>query len=257
MPDLREPGAGRFPPGGQAMSAWTLDSCCDLLQAAGDTLRPGGLKLTGRLLELGGLGDGSRLLDAGCGTGATLRYLAGTGRLTAVGVDCSESLLAAARQESSSSPLVRAALEALPFAASSFDGIVCECVLSQTPVAAVLREFARVLKPAGRLLVSDLYLKSPRRASDPMPDRPAIAGQPATKEQSAGMLADAGFGVQHWEDRSAELRQLTAQLIMAPGPARANLYGWSRPAGCGQEKGTRSAWQDVGYQLLVAGRTTP
>ena len=232
------------------MTAWALVTCCDLLQVAGDTLRPGGLELTAQLLELGAFSDGSRILDAGCGTGATVRYLAGTCRLTAVGVDCSPSLLLAARKESTESPLVCATLEKLPFMAGSFDGIICECVLSQTQAVVVLAEFARVLRPGGCLLISDLYLKktdSPHCAAN---------GQLATREQMAAMLSNADFSVVHWEERTGELRQLAVRLIMAPGSARTNLFGWSKHAGRVKEHETKSGWKDVGYHLLVAGRTT-
>ena len=251
------------------MTDWTLDNCCDLLQAADDTLRPGGLELTARLLTLGDFSAGSRVLDAGCGTGATLRYLAGTRGLTAVGVDCSRSLLLAAREESGDSPLVCAALEKLPFAEGSFDGIICECVLSQTAALAVLAEFSRVLRPGGRLLISDLYLKqtgclSGMTSSDDLPatgEQPAHGKKPArkqhsTREQISAMLANAGFTVMHWEDRTAELRQLALRLIMAPGSAPTNLFGWSNHTGCSLDEETKKGWKHVGYHLLVARRTT-
>ena len=227
------------------MTAWNLSNCRRLQDVAGETLRPGGLALTRQLLGFGQFSAGSRILDAGCGLGATLRYLTQDCRLTAVGVDCAGSLLAAARKQSSTLPLVCAALENLPFAAASFDAIICECVLSQTPVKAPLAEFSRVVRGGGLLLLSDLYRKAE-----------ALKGAPglATKEQITIMLAATGFKVVHWEDRTRDLRQLAAQLIMASGSASDNLFGWSNHAGCGDKETMARQWQDVGYHLLVARR---
>ena len=261
------------------MPAWNLDGCCDLLEAADDTLRPGGVELTARLLELGAFSDGSRLLDAGCGTGASMRYLAGTGRLQAVGVDDSPTLLQAAHGRSPELPLVRASLERLPFARGSFDGVLCECVLSQTQADAVLAEFGRVLRPGGLLLISDLYRKKQpadsggKAADDDQPSAaqkssiaPSTLGEPAatqtlgeplaTREQLTARLFEAGFSVGHWEDRSDALRALAMRLIMAPGPAAADPFGWSNHRDCMREKGTKSRWKDVGYHLVVARRMT-
>lgn len=234
------------------MSAWTPDSCHGLVEAAGETLRPGGLELTEYLLGFGAFQAGSLILDAGCGMGATLRHLAQNGRLTVVGVDSSESMITAARSRSGESPLVCAPLERLPFRTERFDGIICECVLSQTAVTTVLAEFRRVLRTNGMLLVSDLYRRTACRwpGADPAPD-----GELATKEQIETMLKSAGFTIEHWEERTRDLRQLAIQLIMAPGSAGENLSGWGKQ-GCflnGTETGMD--FKDVGYHLLVARKT--
>jgi SAM-dependent methyltransferase len=230
--------------------SWTPDSCSRLVEVTGDTLRPGGLELTEQLLAYGNFPADSRVLDAGCGMGTTARYLSRTRRVTAVGVDSSESMLKTAHDPSLRSPLICAALEKLPFAAASFDGIVCECVLSQTAVPAVLAEFQRVLRVNGKLLVSDLYRRAVA-SPDSAPDK-----RSATKEQIEALLKDAGFVVEHWEDRTRDLRQLAAQLIMAPGATRENLFGWCG-LGCdvsGADTGT--GLRDLGYYLLAARRVS-
>jgi len=233
--------------GNLSIHSWTPDSCSRLVEVAGDTLRPGGLELTEQLLACADFQADSRVLDAGCGMGATARYLSHTRRSTAVAVDCSESMLTAVRCHPGSFPLVCAALEKLPFGAASFDGVVCECVLSQTTVPAVLAEFQRVLRVNGMLLVSDLYCRA--AGPDSAPDN-----RPATREQTEALLKEAGFVVERWEDRTSDLRQLAARLIMAPGPARENLFGWCG-LGC-SAGGTKAgmASRDLGYYLLAARR---
>ena len=70
-----------------------------LRQATGDALRPGGIELTARLLAQCDLPPDARLLDIGCGRGASLAWLGTQQAYHAIGVDSSTSLLreAAAR----------------------------------------------------------------------------------------------------------------------------------------------------------------
>lgn len=97
-----------------------------------------------------------RSLDAGCGPGPTLAELAGRGR--AVGLDFSREQLAIAATRVPGAEPVRGDLAALPFDADRFDAVVSLGTLMHVPNAEqedVLAEFARVLRPGGRLLVSD------------------------------------------------------------------------------------------------------
>jgi len=92
---------------------------------------------------------GLRILDAGCGTGAVMNYLADYGTVT--GCDYSAEALhySALRRHAR---LCRASVAALPFADASFDVVTSFDVLSDAGVAddeTPLREFARVLDPAG------------------------------------------------------------------------------------------------------------
>ncbi|MEI6824604.1 MAG: DVU_1556 family methyltransferase [Desulfuromonadales bacterium] len=215
---------------------------------AGTTLRPGGLDLTEYLLGFGNFKSGNRVLDAGCGLGATLHYLATTGHVAAVGIDSSITMLAAARPQSGGAALVCAALERMPFRAASFDGIICECVLSQTAASEVLVEFHRVLCADGLLLVSDLYRREPVSASCPAPD-----DQLPTRRQVETMLKNAGFTVEHWEDQSGHLKQLAFQLIMESGQDGENLCGWLGD-GKFRTTGADSGGTPIGYHLLVARR---
>jgi len=233
------------------MNSWTLETCSRLVEVAGDTLRPGGLELSEHLLGFGNFQANSRILDAGCGMGSTTRYLSRSGSLEAVGVDSSEAMLTTARRHSREATLVCAALEELPFGEASFDGIVCECVLSQTIVATVLAEFQRVLCVDGLLLVSDLYRRSAITESEL---ETATGNRLATKGQTEKMLQDAGFTIEHWEDRTRDLRQLAIRLIMAPGPAGENLFGWRGPGNVCNENGTDMGCRYLGYYLLAARR---
>lgn len=239
---------------------WTLEEAGTLLQAAEETLRPGGLGLTEYALECCNLPDGSRVLDAGCGTAATARHLLNSGRLDAVGVDRSHSLLAEGRRLCSQVPLVCADLERLPFADGSFDALVCECVLSQTDAPLVLSRFRRVLRPGGYLVVTDLY----RRGATPgtAPDANgagqgagSAANRVATREETLEELSAAGFESVLWEDRTEDLKRLALRLIMAPETkGLSDVFGWCRQTGCLSQPEAREWWKGVGYHLIIARR---
>lgn len=97
-----------------------------------------------------------RVLDAGCGPGPTLAEL--TDHSRAIGLDFSAEQLDLAAETAPEAAVVRGDTAALPFAADSFDAAVSLGVLMHLPDAvqdAAIGEFERVLRPGGRLLVSD------------------------------------------------------------------------------------------------------
>jgi len=222
-----------------------------LLDAADGTLRPGGLGLTTEAFEVCRFAPGNRILDAGCGTGVTVQQLSSRGNYEVFGIDRSQSLLAEAFSQGHRPALICGDLESLPFVNQSFDGIVCECTLSQTRASGVLAEFGRVLRPRGALILTDLYRKR-------TPKNPLSGGKGrdslATKDQTMDLLQAARFETTHWQDRTGDLKQLAFRLIMAPGACLDNLLGWSRQSGDAQEQALRHDWQSLGYHLLIARR---
>lgn len=92
----------------------------------------------------------SPVLDAGCGTGRMLTYLADHGVRNRVGVDLSDEMLAFARRSHPGTPLEVADLRSLPVADGSMRGVLCwySIIHSTTEeVALIAREVARVLEP--------------------------------------------------------------------------------------------------------------
>jgi SAM-dependent methyltransferase len=102
----------------------------------------------------GMLPSSGRVLDAGCGDGRFTRELLGNG-CQAVGLDRSHELCVAATQRSGSSRFVVGDLHGLPFGDQSFDCVVSIMVLQELPrVLPVLREFRRVLRSGGQLVLA-------------------------------------------------------------------------------------------------------
>jgi demethylmenaquinone methyltransferase/2-methoxy-6-polyprenyl-1,4-benzoquinol methylase len=112
-----------------------------------------------RTVEALGLEAGSLVLDVACGTGDLCRELERNG-LRAIGTDFSAGMLGAARTEA---PLVQGDALALPVRDGSIDGVTCGFALRNVAdLSLMLREFARVLRPGGRLSV--LEVSEPRSA---------------------------------------------------------------------------------------------
>jgi ubiquinone/menaquinone biosynthesis C-methylase UbiE len=99
----------------------------------------------------------SRVLDAACGTGRHSAFLATRGHRI-VGVDRSAEMLERARQKVPAGDFREGDLGALPLDAGSVDVVVCALALVHLPdVTAAVREFARVVRPRGRVIVSDVH----------------------------------------------------------------------------------------------------
>lgn len=150
-----------------------------------------------------------RVLELGIGGGLNLRYYDGTRVESLTGVDPSPELreraLAAPRPDGLDVTIVDGTAEALPFAAGSFDCIVCTFTLcSVQDPAAALGEARRVLRPGGRLLFSehgaapDEGVAAWQRRVEPLWKR--IAGGCHLTRPIGGAIARAGFALD-WHDR--------------------------------------------------------
>ena len=94
-------------------------------------------------------------LDAACGTGRHAAYLASLGH-TVICVDSSPGMLAVARQKVPQGEFHEADLHELPLADDSVDLVACAIALVHlADISVPFREFARVLRPGGHLVVSD------------------------------------------------------------------------------------------------------
>ncbi|MDD7933123.1 class I SAM-dependent methyltransferase [Actinomycetospora straminea] len=96
-------------------------------------------------------------LDAACGTGRWAAHLADRGH-TVVGVDQSPAMLDRARTKLPDARFLEGQLTALPLPDASVDAAVCALALVHVAdLATAIGELARVVRPGGRIVVSDVH----------------------------------------------------------------------------------------------------
>lgn len=190
-----------------------------LRESTGDTLRPGGFLLTDLGVQSCGFPPGARVLDVGCGCGATVDRLISHYQLQAIGVDPSEVLLGLGKRKNPSLNLVRGLGEDLPFPDDYVDGVFAECALSvMFDLDQVVKEIVRVLKPGGWLVINDVYARNPEGLK-PLQELnfDSCIRRALPKEQLVNKLSGQGFVIINWSDHTNLLTQLTVDLIMAHG----------------------------------------
>jgi len=98
-----------------------------------------------------------RVLDAACGTGRHSAWLAARGHQV-IGVDSSPDMLAGARVRVPAADLREGDLTALPVPDDHVDLVVCALALAHLPdLRPAFAELARVLRPGGHLVVTDVH----------------------------------------------------------------------------------------------------
>lgn len=99
------------------------------------------------------IGDGLRLLDAGCGAGLALQMAAARGA-TVSGIDAAEALLEVARERVPDADLRHGDLEDLPFADDAFDVTTSfNAVQYAADPEVALGEIRRVVRPGGAVAI--------------------------------------------------------------------------------------------------------
>jgi SAM-dependent methyltransferase len=169
------------------------------------------------------LREGEVVVDLGSGGGLDV-FLAAqkvgpTGK--AIGIDMTPEMIDLARRNAEKGndgkgyPNVEfhlATIDKLPLADNSVDCVISNCVINLAPdKPAVFREIARVLKPGGRLAVSDIALKRdlPAELGDNvMAYVGCIAGAISIDEYKKG-LSEAGFSGVEVVDSGSDLNAYT------------------------------------------------
>jgi len=154
------------------------------------------------------------VVDLGCGTGTTALMLARDFNLQVSGVDLSAANIERAieRTDTNSAAVkfMQADAQKLPFEDNEFDGILAECSFSLfADQAAVLAEIKRVLKPGGKLAITDMAIGGPLPADIAEIISPWTCLVDAIDEQIyAQRFVAAGFEIQVIADESDSLTNL-------------------------------------------------
>lgn len=171
----------------------------------------------GNPTAIANLREGETVVDLGSGGGLDVFLAAAkvgpTGR--SIGIDMTPEMIDLARRNATSQPggapnvaFHLATIDQLPLEDRTVDCVISNCVINLAPdKPAVFREIARVLKPGGRLAVSDIALKQPlppELSEDVLAYVGCIAGAISFAEYRQGLL-DAGFSDLTIIDSGADL----------------------------------------------------
>jgi SAM-dependent methyltransferase len=155
------------------------------------------------------LRPGERVLDVGCGSGGPTLFLARETGCRATGVDISAAGIAEANTQARQSNVSQAVefrqadvCEPLEFAAGEFDALVCMDVLCHLrDRGPVFRGWHRILRPGGRVLVTDPVVVTGLVTKDELATRSSTGHfefcPPGVNEQ---LLRDAGFDLEPTQD---------------------------------------------------------
>lgn len=184
------------------------------------------------------LRPGEVVVDLGSGGGLDVflaaREVGPTGK--AIGIDMTPEMLARARENAKRQGLDNvefheATIDNLPLLDASVDCVISNCVINLAPDKnAVLREIARVLKPGGRVAVSDIALKKPlppEIGNDLLAYVGCIAGAISIEDYLAGLKA-AGFDAVEVIDTRKDLNaysEVEGQAACCAPPASESSSG--------------------------------
>jgi SAM-dependent methyltransferase len=220
---VAEPGAGAVTAGAAASCCGPASSCCGplpsgvvvdsdavsrLIGYSDDELAavPEGANLglgCGNPQAIAALRPGEVVLDLGAGAGFDCflaRRAVGSEGLV-IGVDMTPEMVARARENAAKAGYDNiefrlGEIEHLPVADASVDVIISNCVINLSPdKPAVFRDAFRVLKPGGRLAVSDMVATAelPQEWLDDMRLLSACVSGALQIDQLAGIMTEVGF----------------------------------------------------------------
>jgi len=184
--------------------------------------------------------EGEAVLDLGSGAGIDIllaaKKVGPSGR--AIGIDMTDEMIARARENIGASGLTnvevrKGIIEDMPVVSNSVDWVISNCVINLSPdKPRVFAEIARVLKPGGRMLVSDIVAENLPAwvKSDKSLYNSCVAGAISEEDYVAG-LKQAGLAEVEVRERivydAAQLAAFIASELSPDGAPAACCSGVS------------------------------
>ena len=239
---------------------------------------PGGEDLTREAARAAGWKAGDRILDVGCGDGASMRLLRDELGIKPVGCDRDKAILARAKELDGSLQLRQTDGLSLDFPSLYFDGALLECSFSlMNRHDELLHELYCILKPGASIAITDLYcinpdadrageiyyeakriLNTPRqendcKTADSLPSPYLLDGM-FVIDNLLHAIRETGFEITLFRDRTKQLQDYYAQLLFDYGSLDAY---WEQvlPKGC-QPFCRVAPGKNCGYFLLTARKET-
>jgi cyclopropane fatty-acyl-phospholipid synthase-like methyltransferase len=204
-----------------------VGACCSIIYShplatwlIGGSFHPGGLALTDELAELTELSAGKRLLDAGCGRGASTIHLAESTGCDAVGLTLESdgvkrgNTLAEAKGLSKQVRFVQDDILHVDTAMGEFDVVLMECVLStleQKPES--LRQLFRMTKPGGYIALTDVTISEELPVELQGSIGAALCMADARDlDEYMSLVEDAGFKVKEYRSAKEAVQELIKKI---------------------------------------------
>lgn len=170
------------------------------------------------------LGSDSRLLDIACGSGGPTLRIAKRSGCRVHGIDIHERGIEAAREQAAAEGLEERARfdlldasEPLPFPDGTFDALICVDAVNHLPNRPrVFAEWARLLRPDGRLIFTDPIIVTGPLTNEEIAIRSSIGFflfVPAGTDE--GLLVEAGFEVLEAVDRTENMARMAERWRVA------------------------------------------
>ena len=198
----------------------------------------------GNPVALASLQAGETVLDLGSGGGIdcflAARQVGPSGRV--IGVDMTDEMIRLARENARKSGLKnvefrQGEIESLPVEDGTVDAVISNCVINLSPdKGRVFREIHRVLKPGGRMMVSDIVLDGELSAAvkDSVAAYTGCIGGAMKRRDYLDAMAKAGFAqaeivaeakvpVDLWADFPEEAKTLSREEIKSALNAIASI----------------------------------
>lgn len=169
----------------------------------------------GNPVAMASIREGETVVDLGAGGGLDVflasKKVGPTGR--AIGMDMTGDMVSLARKNAEQGgyqnvKFYLAEIEAMPLPDDSVDCVISNCVLNLcTDKDEALREIFRILKPGGRLAISDIALKQelPAAVADEVAAWTGCIAGALTIEDNRDRLNRAGFGQVEIQDAGSDL----------------------------------------------------
>ncbi|AQS66352.1 cyclopropane-fatty-acyl-phospholipid synthase family protein [Streptomyces pactum] len=224
-------------------------------------------RLTEIMIDKARVGTDRHLLDVGCGIGGPGVRLAQAAGARVTGVTVSQEQVRLGNQRAAEAGLAdRVRFELadamdLPYEADSFDAAwALESMIHMPDRARVLGEMGRVVRPGGRVVLTDIFERAPipehKRAVVEAYYRETLLGPAVTVDDYPGLLRGAGLMVDEIIDISENVMAKTmreASRQKATVPAEIEEMHGDDPAYQLDPGDLAEVWE-LGYLLVVAHR---